>query len=96
MQYNKLELRAYVYCHIKDLQSFPRLKEKAILFAQERKIQIAGFCASNIYTMIHRLAREDANIVLINNHSLTNQEYRILIAYCHRHAITIIYFEKNI
>lgn len=91
---NKHQLDAFVYCHIQDLNQVDALKEKAICFAANRNIDIHGFCASDVCSLIRRLmTMGHINILLINKHSLTVKEQQLLTAFCRRKNLTILRFE---
>lgn len=91
---NKYILNAYVYCHVQDLQDVEALKEKAINFCSSRNINIIDYCSCNVISLIHLLLSIKVDALLINNHDLTVQEHRLLIAFCHRNNIAIIHYEK--
>ncbi len=90
---NKYCMKAYVYCHIQDLNQVDGLKEKAIRFAANRNIDIYGFYASDVCSLIRLMTMEQINTLLINKHSLTINEQRLLTAFCRRKNITILRFE---
>ncbi len=87
-------LRAYVYCHVQDLNNVSALKEKAINFCYGRNISIIGFCSCGVTSLIYLMIESKADTLLINNHSLTMQEHRLLLSFCRRKNIAIIHFEK--
>ena len=60
-------LRAYVYCHVQDLNNVSALKEKAINFCYGRNISIIGFCSCGVTSLIYLMIESKADTLLINN-----------------------------